>query len=251
MEADRILAALAAHLGPKVITAGGKLDVADNPWDVVDLLKVSPSQWRLILSLEDEDTVQARNVGGWTTATFSLYIQAHKGFAAVRGDAIYKTNAAGRKSITKLAGQVRQWMRAIQFPDNDDIAKDDESHFAFLGAAWVDGTEEKDRPWRVRRLDFQLVYALDDPANDEDPDGDNLTIPDAFRITGVNDTGDFYLVSLNGTAVGRIPRFETDPADPAGVGTGWRIGAIADDPAFYVVHLSGVPDGRIPRFEAE
>lgn len=251
MEADRILAALAAHLGPKVIAAGGTLDVADNPWEVVDLLKVSPAKWRLILSVEDEDTVQARNVGGWTAATFSLYVQAHKGFATNRGSAIYQTSAAGRKSITKIAGQVRQWMRAIQFPDNDDIAKDDESHFAFLGAAWVDGTEEKEKPWRVRRLDFQLVYALDDPANDEDPDGDNLTIPDAFRITGVNAEGDFYIVSLNGTAVGRVPRYATDPADPAGTGTGWRIGAIADDPAFYVVHLSGVPDGRIPRFTAE
>lgn len=250
MEADRILLALEAHLGPMVISAGGSLQVADNPWEVVDLLKVTPEKWRLILSFEDEDSVEQLNRGGWTAGTFTLYVQMHKGFSSNRGESIYKTSPAGRVSLLKMSGQIRQWMRNIRFDENDDIAKDDTSHFAFMGASWVDGTEEKGKPWRVRRMDFQLVYALDDPADDEDPDGDNVTAGQAFRISGVSEDGSAYLVSLNGTAVGRIPRYETEEGDPGGTGTGWRIVAVADDPGFYVVALSGVPDGRISRFEA-
>jgi hypothetical protein len=250
MEADRILLALEAYLTPKVIAAGGSLQVADNPWEVVDLLRVTPEKWRLILSFEDEDSVHPRNAGGWTAGNVSLYVQMHKGFSSNRGETIYKTTPAGRVSMTKMAGQIRQWMREIQFPDNDDIAKDDQSHFAFMGASWVDGTEEKGKPWRVRRLDFQLVYALDDPGLDENPDGENVSIPDAFRITGISEDGSAYIVSLNGAAVGRVPRYAPGEDDPAGTGTGWRITAIAADPGFYVVCLSGLPDGRIPRFEA-
>ena len=251
MEADRILLALEAYLGPKVTAAGGSLQICDNPWEVVDLLKATPEKWRLILSFEDEESIEEFNRGGWTSGLFTLYVQMHKGFAANRGESIYKTNAAGRVSLTKMTGQIRQWMRNIQFPDNDDIAKDDHSHFAFTGASWVDGTDQKDKPWRVRRMDFKLIYALDDPGTDADPDGENITIPDAFQITGVSDDGVFYIVCLQGTPVGRVYRYESDAADPAGNGTGWRIGGVSADPAYYVVHLSGVPDGRIERFEAE
>lgn len=163
MEADRILRALEDHLTPLVTAAGGTVSVSDNPWDVLEMLKVTPAQWRLIISLEDEKSVDDRNPGGWTAGIFTLYVQVHRGFQAQPGLTIHRATPAARVSMSTRCGQVRAWMRAIQFNSNQDIAKDDASHFAFIDAQWVDGTEAKDKPCRVRRMDFQLVYALDDP----------------------------------------------------------------------------------------
>jgi len=253
MEADRLITALKAHLSPKVVAAGGIMDVADHPWEVVDLLKVSPQKWRVILSLEDEEAAEARCPGGWVVGTFSLYLQIHKGFAADRGASIYKTSQGGQLSATTLAAKIRRWMRGISFPDNQDIAEDDGTGaFAFTGAQWIGNTadeKDKEKPWRVRRLDFQLVYALDDPATDDDPDGNDVVIPDALHISGISDDGAFYLLVLNGETVGRVPRFDTVEGDPGGTGTGWRI-LEGDDPTFYIVALGGVAHGRIPRFTA-
>lgn len=250
MEADRILQALEAHLQPIITTAGGSLQVADNPWEVVDMLKVSPSSWRVVLSFEDEASMEPLNRGGWISGLFTVYVQMPKGLGVNRGESIYKTNAAGRSALLALCGQVKQWMRAIQLNDNDDVAKDDPSHFAFLSGSWVDGVEGGNKNFRTRRMDFQLVYAQDDPWNNDDPDGDNVTVPQPFRITGVSDDGAFYLISLAGQPAGRVPRYESVPGDPGGTGSGWRITAVAEDPGFYVVSLSGVANGRIPRYEA-
>ncbi len=250
MEADLILQALEGHLGPKIAAAGGVLSVADNPWDVVDLLKVTPEKWRVILSFEDEEAAQERCPGGWTAGTFVLYIQIHKGFEAKRGTTIHRPTPAARVAMTRRCAQVRAWMRAIQFPANADIAEDDASAFAFTGAEWLDGKDMEDRPWRVRRMDFQLIYALDDPALDPDPDGTQLTIAGGFAITGVAADPAFYIISNAGQAVGRVPRFAPDPADPAGTGSGWRITGLSPEGDFYLVCLSGLPDGRIPAFIA-
>lgn len=253
MEADLILQALETHLRPKVVAAGGTLDIADNPWDVVDLLKVTPTKWRLIISLEDETAAAELAAGGWTTGTFAFYVQRHRGMQGKAGDTIHKTSMVGaRTSHLRLAARVRRWVRAIQFPENDDIAKDFETPFIFTGAEWVDGTETKGEPWRVRRLDFGLVYALDDPAADDDPDGDNTVhIPTAVQISGVSEDGLFYLLTLGGQAVGRVPRFEAEAADPGGDGTGWRLLELADDPLHYVVALGGTAHGRIQRYGVE
>lgn len=252
MEADLILQALESHLRPKVVAAGGTLDVADNPWDVVDLLKVSPEKWRLIISVEDEQPATELAAGGWTTGTFAFYVQRHKGFQAKRGATIHQTSVVGeRASHTRLAALVRRWVRAIDFPENDDIAKDYETPFLFAGAAWVDGTETKDAPWRVRRLDFQLVYALDDPATDPDPDGDNaVVIPTSVQISGVSEDGVFYLLSQGGQPAGRVPRFESVEGDPGGTGSGWRILEIPGDPLYYTIALGGTAHGRIQRYVA-
>lgn len=249
MEADLILQALEGHLRPLIVAAGGTLDVADNPWDVVQLLGISPAKWRVILSVEDEDSAAPRNPGGWTAGTFILYVQMHKGFEAKPGLTIHRETPAGRVAMTRRVAQLRRWVRGIQFPDNDDIAKDDYSHFAFLGGQWIDGrTKEEEKPWRVRRLDFQLIYALDDPATDPDPDGSNLIIPGQLVISGTSEDGGFYVISSAGQPVGRLPRFASDPADVGGTGTGYRLSGLSEDAGFYIVTLSGQPHGRVPAF---
>lgn len=250
MEADLLLQAIESHLAPKVVAAGGTLDVGDNPWDVAGLLKISPSKWRVILSWDDEDAIEDQCRGGWVRGTLSVFIQVHRGMEAAPGLAIHRDTPAGRTSVTRRVAQVRRWIRAIQF-EEPDIAKDDLSHVIFTGAQWIDG-DDKDKPWRCRRLDFSIVYALDDPATDPDPDGDNpIHIAGAFQITGLSEDEGFYVISRNGQAVGRLPRYASDPSDPIGTGSGWRISGLSEDGGFYVVTLSGVPNGRTPAFAEE
>lgn len=251
MEPDVILQALESHLRPLVAAAGGTLDVAENPWDVVDLLKVTPAQWRVILSVEDEAPAVDLGPGGWVRGTFAVYIQRHKGFQASPGATIHKTTQPfDRLSHLQLAAKVRTWMRAVTFDSNDDIALTYERYFLFAGASWVDGSKEKDLPWRVRRLDFELIYALTAPELDPDPDGDNVVIPSALQITGVSEDGTFYLLASRGQAVGRVPRYAPQEGDPGGTGSGWRLLEHPEDPTVYIVSLSGTAHGRIPRYTA-
>jgi hypothetical protein len=249
MEADRILLALEAHLTPKVTAAGGTLQICDNPWEVVDLLKVTPEKWRLILSFEDEESIEPFNRGGWTAGVFAVYVQMHKGFAANRGESIYKTSAAGRVSLTHMAAEIRAWMRNIVFPYNDDIAKDDSSHIAFTGASWVDGTEEKGKPWRVRRMDFKIIYALDDPATDQHPDGEVVIVTDNFAIDGISEDGSQYIIVLHGLEVGRIERYNEVNDDPVSNDDGWTLARIPEEANFYAVLYNGAPDGRALRYD--
>ncbi len=249
MEADLLLQAIEGHLRPKVEAAGGTLAVADNPWDVSGLLKISPATWRCILSWDDEQAIEDQCRGGWVLGTLSVFVQTHRGLEAQPGLTIHKESPAGRTSVTRRVAQVRRWLRAIQF-EAPDIAKDDFSHLIFKNAAWIEGEGEK--AWRCRRLDFELAFALDDPSTDPDPDGDNpVFVSGAFTISGVSEDGGFYLISSGGQTVGRLPRLESDPADPAGTGSGWRISGLSEDGGFYLVTLSGVPNGRVSAFSAE
>lgn len=250
MEADLLLQAIEDHLRPKVIAAGGELNVADNPWDVSGLLCISPAKWRVVLSWDDEEMIEDQCRGGWVRGTLSVFVQTARGFEAVPGLTIHRETPAARTSVTRRIAQVRRWIRGIQF-EAEDIAKEDYSHIVFNRAQWIDGEDEKKKPWRVRRLDFSIVYALEDPATDPDPDGDNpVQIAGAYQISGLSDDGGYYIVSRNGQVVGRLPRFESDAADPAGTGSGWRITGLSEDGGFYLVTLSGVPNGRIAAFEA-
>lgn len=252
MEADLLLQAIEDHLRPKVEAAGGVLDVADNPWDVCGLLEVSPAKWRVILSWDDEAMIEDQCRGGWVTGVLSVFVQIHRGMEASPGLAIHRDTPAGRTSVTRRVAQVRRWIRGIQF-EAEDIAKDDYSHLIFTGAQWIDGEKKEGKPpWRCRRMDFNIVYALDDPSTDPDPDGDNpVTIAGAYQISGLSDDGGFYVISRNGSPVGRMPRFASDASDPAGTGSGWRITGLSEDGGFYVVTLSGVPNGRIAAFASE
>lgn len=200
MEADLLLQAIEVHLRTKVEAAGGTLAVADNPWDVAGMLAISPAKWRVILSWDDEDSIEDQCRGGWVNGTLSVFVQTHRGFEAKPGLTIHRETPAGRTAVTRRVAQVRRWCRAIQF-EEDDIAKDDFSHLIFEKAQWIDG-DDKAKPWRCRRMDFTIVYALDDPATDTD--GATIVPIDAGGMS-LQISGNYLLItSADGLTAKRI-----------------------------------------------
>lgn len=242
MEADILLQSIETLLRVKVEAAGGILDVADNPWDVQGLLQVSPAKWRVVLSWDDEQSIEDQCRGGWTLGTLSVFVQAHRGMEAKPGLTIHRPTPAERTSLTRRVAQVRRWIRSIQF-DQQDIAKDDFSHITFIRAQWID-SDNKEKPWRCRRLDFDIAFALDDPAADLPPDT-------GLQISGVTEDGGYYLVALNDVLVAKMPRHNVEDDDEGDASTGFHLSALSGDGGFYIVTLDGVPHGRVPAFSAD
>ncbi len=158
MELDRILQSLEAYIKPLIAPMGGSVQVSLDPWDTLELLRTGPGKWRVILTPENEDSVEDNGAGGWVQGQIVAYVQAHKGLPLPAGKSLHRPTPSRPTSCLALAATVRGILRGVSF-DDPEINRC--QGLMFQGAEWfTDVLEERDQ-WRVRALRFGLYYHLD------------------------------------------------------------------------------------------
>lgn len=238
MTSALILAAVEDALRSQVADNRGTLAVAETETDAIEALAEAPHKWRVILSMDGDKSLEAFNPAGTVKATLTAFVQAPLGMALQPTNNLHRDAVKGTPAfMTRLHWTIRK-IRGLSLLANDI----DRRGFEYLGWEWL--KFEGQPLFRTAKASFDLIFAHDDPA--EDPDGlAPVTLPSPFRI--VSSGGDHYVISLAGTAHGRVPRYEPGEDDPTGQATGY---AITSAPAeFYSVAFDGIPHGRIPRFE--
>lgn len=150
MTSDRIFNALAAHLEPKVVAAGGVFAPSETVAETLALLGLTPTSWRCILQWQRDDDTANR---GESRAKFLLIVQQGKTLSVVKG-ADVATGQAGRDAILKRFNAASAWLRAVQF-SNPDVSKEPMKQGS---AYWLN---DPTIPTRQIAGEFMVAYGLD------------------------------------------------------------------------------------------
>lgn len=150
MTSDRLFAAIAKHLAPKVAKAGGVFSVSDTVAQTLELLALSPNAWRCILQFQRDDDTNTR---GELKAKFLVIVQHSKGLE-VQHNSGQVLDAGVKKSLLKRFNEVAGWMRAIHFK-NTDV---DQQPMHQGNAYWL---HDKDIPTRQIAGEFSINYGAE------------------------------------------------------------------------------------------
>lgn len=150
MTSDRLFAAIAKHLEPKVVKAGGVFSVSDNVAQTLELLALSPASWRCIWQFQRDDDTTTR---GELKAKFLLIVQQGKGLEPQHHSASVLDDGV-RKSLLKRFNETAAWLRAIQFK-NTDV---DQRPLQQGNAYWL---HDRDIPTRQLAGEFSLNYGAE------------------------------------------------------------------------------------------
>jgi hypothetical protein len=236
MDAATILNSIETALASQVQANGGTLTLAETLEDALEMLATPPNGWRVVLTMDGDEPREDTNPAGVVTGKLVAYVQAPKGLERPRRSLTHASRNAVPSFFTRRDWFIRK-LRGVTLSH----AEIDAEGILYKGSTWL--KVEATPLWRTMVLNFELVYALDDPATD--PDGtDPVVLPSPFKIVGATD--EFYTISLSGVAHGRVPRFAPGLSDPTGTATGYAITEAAEE--FYAVAYDGAPHGRIPRF---
>ena len=194
MELDRILQSLEDYLTPLVADAGGKVSVALDPWDAAEMLATGPDKYRVILSPEDEPSVEDNGAGGWVKGQIVAYVQVHAGLARPKGKSLHRATPSQSTSTLAIAASVRNLLRGVTFNDSEINQC---QGLMYNGAEWVIDSADEKTPWRVRALRFSLFYKLD-----ATPPGTNTpqVIGEYLYVTTATGLVKTRMVYVNGTA---------------------------------------------------
>lgn len=239
MTSALILAAVEDALRVQVADNRGTISVAETETDAIEALANAPDKWRVILSMDGDKALEPFNPAGTVKGTLVAWVQAPTGLAMQPQRNLHRDAVKGTPAFfTRLHWTIRK-IRGLSFLSTDI----DRRGLEYLGWEWL--KFEGQPLFRTAKASFDLIFAHDDPA--EDPDGlAPVTLPSPFRIVSAG--ADYYVISLSGTAHGRVPRYAPGEDDPTGTATGYAIAVAGED--YYAVTYDGTPHGRIPLFQA-
>lgn len=241
MDASTILNAVEAYLAPLVVANKGSLVAAETLEDAIELLTMAPDKWRAIITLDGDQPNEAVNAAGLTTAQLVAYVQAPKGMEVPRRSLSHANRRDGTPSFFARRDWLIRKIRGLKMAHQeiDSMPRT----FEYKGSVWF--KIESLPAFRTMASTFEITYALDDP--ETDPDGtEPVILPSPFRIVAAY--AESYVIALNGTSHGRVPRYEPGEGDPTGSATGYAITGSVE--GAYTVAFDGNPHGRMPRFEA-
>lgn len=239
MDASTILNAVESALADQITANKGTLILAETLEDAIELLQVAPNDWRIVLTMDGDESSENFNAAGLVKAQLVAYVQAPKGLERPRRSLSH----SNRRDSTPSFFTRRDWIirkirgLTLSHAEIDSIPYT----FSYQESRWF--KIENLPAYRTMACTFEITYALDNPATD--PDGtDPVVLPTAFKIVAAAD--EYYVIAFNGIPHGHVPRFLPVVGDPTGTATGYAITATGDD--FYTVAFDGNPHGRIPRF---
>jgi hypothetical protein len=149
---NEILSRLEQALTPGVNELGGRIIVANDAFNVVEILVETSRQFRLILMWEGDEDATGQPLAGIVNNTVAAIVSHNRGIPVWRGESVYKDTPA-RKSLLTLVSDIRSRIRALAFPG--DVTNE---RFLYLGATAE--TTPDGLPLDAYRLRFRLTTAL-------------------------------------------------------------------------------------------
>lgn len=157
MDSALFLEALENGLRPKVVAAGGRLEVATDPDHVLEILAgEAPKAWRVILNWAGEEAVDETTSPGIVYWSLASTIQAAKGLSVSPGSDAHRTKGNGRDPLMTLKNHVSRWIRGFSGA-HPDLHCDG---FRYVSGAWL---VVENLPTRQITLTHRCILALDPP----------------------------------------------------------------------------------------
>lgn len=157
-----ILARTVADLQLYAATTKGSVEVAKDPWNVVELLRTRPPSWLAILLYEADGVVkQANSATPVLQCTLGVYMAANLGLNIAPGTPLY-TDEADRDALLTVMAGVRERICSL---DLDADLDNPGQSLAGIGDRWeysgmrpesVDGI-----PLWSFRMEFRTLYSVD------------------------------------------------------------------------------------------
>ncbi|WP_043585363.1 hypothetical protein [Geminisphaera colitermitum] len=118
LEPEDIIRTLHDDLQPFVKEHGGRLSVADDPWNFLELLAEKPTGWRCVLHWAGDNNTQDHPLAGCILDNqFAVGITCQKGLSANPQEQLYKPRAGGAPSLLRLVALTRARVRSYVFPN--------------------------------------------------------------------------------------------------------------------------------------
>lgn len=161
MRLDLMLQSLEDHLRPLVEADGGKLALADSEEAAVqELAKGGPAGRYLATLVPMGGRVDPDNeAAGGIEDRVTILLQAGKGFGYKPSNGLHRATPRGERTpFLQIQAALIRWTRALLVEDEEV----DGFRRAFELRSWG-WLRDQDRPTRICALEFECLYALDDP----------------------------------------------------------------------------------------
>lgn len=186
MNLATILTALELALSPAIVTAGGKLIVADHELDALNFLNLDTDRFAVILCASGGESGEDGDLGGYAQESLSIFLQMPKPGTVTGSKALHKPE--GSRSVpfmSRLAWVIAKFRGVVM----ESAEVDTEAGRALRFQDWdwirVDGMPALIRCGRIR---FKLHLIMDAP---ETGTSATLTTQDGVRVSL---QGDDYLI---------------------------------------------------------
>jgi hypothetical protein len=115
MNDEQLFASIAQQLEPAVNAFGGKFSVAQDPFQVMELLGQGPNTFRVILHDDGEDRAGDSTFPAATLHRYKVTVSTNRGLPLMAGKPVVEPDATNA-SLLARTNAVRDAMRAFTFP---------------------------------------------------------------------------------------------------------------------------------------
>ena len=113
---EQLFAVIADQLAPAVAALQGKFSIAQDPFEVMELLGQGPGTFRVILHDDGEDRAGDSTFAAMTLHRYKVTVSTNRGLPLILGQPVVKGDAS-TPSLLARTNAVRDAMRAFEIPN--------------------------------------------------------------------------------------------------------------------------------------
>ena len=147
-----IVLTLKGELEAYVAAQKGQLSVANDPFEVIELLGESPTGFRVIILWEGDEDATGQPLAGIVNNTIAVIVSHNRGLRMWKGENLHKDYGDQPALLTRLA-DLRAQIRAYEWPE--DLT---DSHLLYLGTQ--PETTPEGLPLDAYRMRFRLTTVI-------------------------------------------------------------------------------------------
>ena len=156
-----ILRAMMELITPLANAAKGNVVVAYDPAQAIDLLHNNPGGWRVILGVDNEDSLESgSSLAGFSGTVFFAMVDAGTGLDVDASKQVYLERSGAQPSVMELNETVRSWVRGLDMRHESILGC---VGFIWQSSHWISAKQDG-KPLRyARQHNFILKHAIAQP----------------------------------------------------------------------------------------
>lgn len=116
LKPNDIVLALRDHLEPSVKSARGIVSIANDAFQVLELLGESPAGFRVVLLWEGDTDATGQPLAGIVAHAIAVVISNNRGLRVWNGENLHRDTVAGPSLLTRLS-EIRTLLLRYRFPE--------------------------------------------------------------------------------------------------------------------------------------